>query len=327
MHADSRFHPSADQSALVSTLTQSLDLLLPVSRLHQHAEEPADTFARLDELGVFTITVAESRGGSGLGVVEESLVAMELGRRLAAPSVFATLGSAHVMAPHPGGTQRVCGAYANDSRIVNVSATNARFMLVRHADRAAIHALQGCRYQPLDQRLWLATLDEVRDLSEPVARLDAAEVLRLRLIDAAALAGMAAATVEMAVAYATVRQQFGRPIGGFQAIKHHCADMAIAARCARDQVGFASVALQDGRPDARLQIECAFVVAAGAALENAGKNIQIHGGIGFSDEADPHLFLKRARVQVALGGGMEAAYARVADRSLSPTLDDGPVKE
>lgn len=313
VHAASRFHPSAEQLALASTLAQSLDQLLPVSRLHEQVEESSEAFAQLDELGLFAITTPESLGGSGLGAVEESLLAMELGRRLAAPSVFATLGAAPLLPLHAGGIQRVSAAYVNGSRVVNVDATTARLMLVRHDDQARVHALDACRYQPLDGRLWLATLNEVHGLPEPLTRLDVSQVRRLRLIDAAALAGMAAATLDMAVAYASVRQQFGRPIGSQQAIKHHCANMAMAARCARDQVSFASVAVQEDRPDARLQIECAFVVAGNAALDNAGTNIQIHGGIGFSDEADPHLFLKRARVQLALGGGLEAAYARVAE--------------
>jgi alkylation response protein AidB-like acyl-CoA dehydrogenase len=156
-------------------------------------------------------------------------------------------------------------------------------------------------------------LREYASLDEPVARFDAAGVLRLRLIDAAVLAGTATAALEMAVAYALVRQQFGRPIGSFQAVKHHCASMAIAARCARDQVSFAAVALDDGRDDAELQVECALWSAGSAALDNAGKNIQIHGGIGFSDEADPHLYLKRAQLQISIAGGLEAANRRVAN--------------
>jgi alkylation response protein AidB-like acyl-CoA dehydrogenase len=77
-------------------------------------------------------------------------------------------------------------------------------------------------------------------------------------------------------------------------------------------VGFAAVAVDDGRSDAALQVECALWVAGSAALDNAGKNIQIHGGIGFSDEADPHLCLKRARLSVAIAGGLEAANRRIS---------------
>jgi alkylation response protein AidB-like acyl-CoA dehydrogenase len=91
--------------------------------------------------------------------------------------------------------------------------------------------------------------------------------------------------------------------------------MAISASCARDQVSFAAVAVDDRRGDAALQVECALWVAGSAALENAGKNIQIHGGIGFSDEADPHLLLKRAQLLITLAGGLEAANRRIAEAS------------
>jgi alkylation response protein AidB-like acyl-CoA dehydrogenase len=156
-------------------------------------------------------------------------------------------------------------------------------------------------------------LREAVDVGEQVARFDESQLPRLRLIDAAALAGIAEGALEISVAYAGMREQFGRPIGSFQAVKHHCANMAIAARCARDQTNFAAVALDEGRPDAQMQVECAFFVAGSAALDNAGKSIQIHGGMGFSDEADPHLFLKRAQLSIAIAGGLEAASWRIAN--------------
>jgi alkylation response protein AidB-like acyl-CoA dehydrogenase len=167
----------------------------------------------------------------------------------------------------------------------------------------------------LDEKLWSSRLLELEQahLGQPLAEASARELLRLRLIDAAALAGIASAALEMAVAYAGLREQFGRPIGSFQAVKHHCANMALGARCASDQVSFAAVALDHERADAALQIESAFYVAGAAAIKNCGTNIQVHGGIGFSDEADPHHLLKRAHVLLAIGGGLEAALARIAD--------------
>jgi alkylation response protein AidB-like acyl-CoA dehydrogenase len=150
-------------------------------------------------------------------------------------------------------------------------------------------------------------------LGEPIARFEAPQLLRLRLIDAAALAGISQAAVDMSVAYAETRAQFGRPIGSFQAVKHHCANMVSAARRARDQTCFAAVAIDEGREDAALQVECALFVAGSAALENASKNIQIHGGMGFSDEADPHLLIKRAQLLSTLAGGLEAANERIAN--------------
>jgi alkylation response protein AidB-like acyl-CoA dehydrogenase len=246
---------------------------------------------------------------------------MALGRQLAAPSVLATMGAAHAaplagaagLRGRPMPAARIAAGLRRRDRIVLVADDAADLVLVRAPAAAVVHAAGSVAARPLDSRLWLAELSECASLGEPVARFDDAGLLRLRLIDAAALAGVAAAALDMGVSYATVREQFGRPIGSFQAVKHHCANMAIAASCARDQVSFAAVAVDDKRGDAALHVECALWVAGSAALENAGKNIQIHGGIGFSDEADPHLLLKRAQLLITLAGGLEAANRRIAE--------------
>jgi alkylation response protein AidB-like acyl-CoA dehydrogenase len=311
-----RYHPSSDQLALASTIDESLVPLLPISRLHVSAEENERTWSSLNEIGIFAITAREEDGGSALGAVEEALIASSLGRQLAAPSVLATMGAAHAAAGTaelgaPG--RRIAAGFRRGDRTIVVQDDGADLVLVREPDAAGVYATGTAAARPIDGRLWLAQLSEYSSLGEPVARVDASRLLRLRLLDAAALAGIAAAALAMGVAYAGTREQFGRPIGSFQAIKHHCANMAISASCARDQVGFAAVAVDDGRSDAALQVECALWVAGSAALDNAGKNIQIHGGIGFSDEADPHLCLKRARLLIAIAGGLEDANRRIAE--------------
>lgn len=312
MESDIRYHPSPDQLALASTIEESLLLLLPIARLHVSPAETDQTWSSLEDIGIFAITASEETGGSGLGAVEEALIAMALGRQLTAPSVLATIGAAHAAGAAGLRGDRIAAGFRRGDRTVVVEDEAAGFVLVREPGGAAIHA-RGSARRPIDGRLWLARLSEYATMGEPVARFDEPALLRLRLIDAAALAGIAGAALEMGVAYAGMREQFGRPIGTFQAVKHHCANMAISASCARDQVSFAAVAVDDGRSDAALQVECALWVAGSAALENAGKNIQIHGGIGFSDEADPHLFLKRARLLIAIAGGLEAANRRIAD--------------
>src|SRR4030095_11404444 len=105
-----------------------------------------------------------------------------------------------------------------------------------------------------------------------------------------------------------------------QAVKHHCANMALSSRLACDQVSFAAVAVDDRRNDASMQVESEFFIAGSAAIDNAGKNIQVHGGIGFSDEADPHRLLKRARLQVDIAGGLEAAITRIGRAPLTVGL-------
>jgi alkylation response protein AidB-like acyl-CoA dehydrogenase len=322
LEAQSRYHPNADQLALAGTIEESLAPLLPLSRLHAAHVEDARTWASLDAIGVFGITTTEEQGGSGLGAVEEALIVIALGQRLVAPAVLATMGAAHASLRNEATElrgRRVAAAYRRGNRIIIAADAATDLVLLRDCADAVLYESGGCVSRPVDDRLWLAGLCEVAasvqssELGEPIARLDASQVLRLRLIDAAALAGIAQAALDMSVAYAGTRSQFGRPIGSFQAVKHHCANMVIGARCARDQTTFAAVAVDEGRDDAALQVECALFVAGSAALENAGKNIQLHGGLGFSDEADPHLLLKRTQLLVAIAGGLEAANERIAN--------------
>jgi alkylation response protein AidB-like acyl-CoA dehydrogenase len=286
--------------------------MLPLARLHQSNEESEDTWAALNELGVLDIR------GSDLGATEEALIVIELGQRAVAPSVLSTLAASHLRAAAKhspsAATQRVAAGYARGDKVVCIEDSAASLLLVRTAAGAALYEHPSAS-RVLDDVLWSSRLLELEasHLGKPLAEASPSDILRLRLIDAAALAGIAAAALEMAVAYAGLREQFGRPIGSQQAIKHHCANMALAARSARDQVSFAAVALDREQADAALQVESAFYVAGVAALENCGKNIQVHGGIGFSDEADPHRLLKRAHVVVAVGGGLEAALTRIAD--------------
>jgi len=316
MAVEARYHPSRDQLALAGALNDSLVDLLPLARVHASHEEGAETWAALDALGVFGVAVSEELGGSGLGAAEEALIVMGLGRRLVAPSVLAALGAVHGRAsgkPISGlAGRRAAAGYRRGDRAVMVDEAGADLLLLRGESDAALFEAPASK-ETIEDQLWAARLAEVDGLGSPLAMFGPDELLRLRLIDAAALSGLAEAALEMAVAYSGVREQFGRPIGSFQAVKHHCANMAIAARCARDQTSFAAVALDDAREDAELQVECALLMAGSAALENAGKNIQIHGGIGFSDEADPHLILKRAQVLIAVAGGLEAATDRVAN--------------
>ncbi|MEY4508985.1 MAG: hypothetical protein RLZZ450_1107 [Pseudomonadota bacterium] len=309
-----RYHPDADQVAFVDSVSKSLTSILPLSRLHDSHEESPQTWADLDSLGLFGIATSEHEGGSGLGAAEEALIVLALGRRAVGPSVLATIGATHVPTAAnylpPSAERRVAAGYRRGERVVFVEDSAAQLVLVRSdAGAALFERAQSSRV--VDAQLWSSRLWQADALGAPVAEATPAQVLRLRLLDAAALAGLALAAQEMAVGYAGLREQFGRPIGSYQAVKHHCANMAIAARQACDLVSFAAIAIDDGRADAALQVESALYVAGSAALDNCGKNIQVHGGMGFSDEADPHLLLKRSRVLLEIAGGLEAALLRV----------------
>jgi alkylation response protein AidB-like acyl-CoA dehydrogenase len=305
VHASVRYHPGPDQVALAASLGESLSSILPVSRLREAQEESVETWNALRELGVFGVSVPEDRGGSGLGMADEALIVIELGRCVVTPSVLATVGAAGLRwangrSPVPGEV-RVAAGYRR-----------AEQLLIRSEGGAALYPRPSSS-RLVDDKLWSSRLLETDRLGEALLTTEPMEALRLRLLDAAVLAGLARAALEMAVAYAGMREQFGRPIGSFQAVKHHCANMALSSRLASVQVSFAAIAMDDARDDARLQVESALFVAGTAALENASKNIQIHGGIGFSDEADPHRLLKRARLLIEIAGGLEAAIARIGD--------------
>jgi alkylation response protein AidB-like acyl-CoA dehydrogenase len=305
------YQPSRDQRALADSFIDSLAPLLPVERLHRNVDEDAATWAALDALGLFEMAVDEDSGGLGLGAVEEVLVVTALGRCLASPSVLATLGAAH--ANYAGERpRRVFTAF--DGFAADCPSGAAVLLRNNEATGAFVTASIGAAQ---NANHWLSDLAPV-ETGEQLGRFDAAGLLRLRLIEAAALAGLADGACAMAVGYAQVREQFGRAIGSYQAVKHFCANMAIAAQSAGDLVTFAAVALDNDRTDAAAQVEAAWIATAQAALDNAATSIQVHGGIGFSDEADPHLFIKRARLLVAAGGGIEAALERIADRDAFP---------
>jgi len=143
-----------------------------------------------------------------------------------------------------------------------------------------------------------ALLERVRDLA--VVALASEQV------------GGAARALEQAVEYAKIREQFGRPIGSFQAIKHKCADMLLEVESARSAAYYAaSVVAEDGE-EARIAAALAKSYCSEAYTHVAKENIQIHGGIGYTWEHDAHLYLKRAKTTEVLFGSPIEHRARLA---------------
>ena len=165
----------------------------------------------------------------------------------------------------------------------------------------------------------LPTLDQTRKLarlefSQVPARLigepGAARAVLGHTLDVAAVAlaaeqlGGAQRALDMAVEYAKVRQQFGRPIGSFQAIKHRCADLLLEVESLRSAVGYAAAAVAAGSTEVPVLASLLKAYASEVYSHVAGENIQIHGGIGFTWEHDAHLYLKRAKAsELFLGDG------------------------
>jgi alkylation response protein AidB-like acyl-CoA dehydrogenase len=117
--------------------------------------------------------------------------------------------------------------------------------------------------------------------------------------------GGAARLLEMTVAHALQREQFGVAIGTFQAVKHHCANMAVGVEAGRAALWAAALSLDVAPDDVRsLASSAAAAYAKAAASEVAGTALQVHGGIGFTWEHDLHLFLRRIKVDEAFDGSV-----------------------
>jgi alkylation response protein AidB-like acyl-CoA dehydrogenase len=117
--------------------------------------------------------------------------------------------------------------------------------------------------------------------------------------------GAAARLLEMTVSYAGQREQFGAPIGSFQAVKHHCADMVVAVEAGRATLWAAALALDTASAAARSRAaSAAAAYTKSAAAKVAGTALQVHGGIGFTWEHDLHLFLRRIKVDEAFNGSV-----------------------
>jgi alkylation response protein AidB-like acyl-CoA dehydrogenase len=117
--------------------------------------------------------------------------------------------------------------------------------------------------------------------------------------------GAATRLLDMTVSYAGQREQFGAPIGSFQAVKHHCADMAVAVEAGRATLWAAALALDTASAAARSRAaSAAAAYTKSAAAKVAGTALQVHGGIGFTWEHDLHLFLRRIKVDEAFNGSV-----------------------
>lgn len=174
-------------------------------------------------------------------------------------------------------------------------------------------------------RVSLAALDLTRDL----ARIDFADTPATAIGDgdgaalerarnaiytavAAEQIGGAARCLDMAVEYAKIRVQFGRPIGSFQAIKHKCVEMLLDIESGRSASHYASAAVASGGADAAEAASIAKAMCSLAFTNAAKENIQIHGGIGYTWEHDAHLYLRRAKTTELMFGTPATHRARLA---------------
>ena len=141
---------------------------------------------------------------------------------------------------------------------------------------------------------------------------------RAAVMASAEMLGAARRCLDLSVEYAKVREQFGQPIGSFQAIRHRCADMLLEVENSHSAVYYAAWALDAGAEDAAAAASICKSYVSEAARKVCGDAIQVHGGIGFTWEYDLHLYMKRAKALEPLFG--DAEYHReLIVREVAPT--------
>ncbi|HEY9368897.1 acyl-CoA dehydrogenase family protein [Streptomyces sp.] len=294
------FRLTEDQRALRAGVRELLARRFPRDALRAAVEGDGaldrGLWRELGAAGFFALRLPEAEGGVGLGLPEAVLVFEEAGRVLLPGPLVATHLAAGVV---PGAAEGEVVVTAVDGGLVEwldeadvVTGDVGGAVPVRSVDPLT----------PL-HRVPLPTTGGA-GAAEPLLTTEVAG-----LLSAAEQVGSAGATAEMAVAHAKSRTQFGAAIGSFQAVKHLCAGMLVRTEVARAAV-YAAAVTRDP-----VEIAGAKLLADEAAVACARDCLQVHGGMGFTWEADVHLHLKRAWVR-----GERWMSAAVAEETVAAAL-------
>lgn len=315
--------PSAEQHQIVDACIQFLDKEHPVERLHKvNDSNPLihrALLARMADLGWFGLALPEDKGGVGYSLKEETLLFVELGRFLVSPAVLGSVLGARVATL--AGNTALAEKIISGEQMVGVAISDYVFEafdadLVLFADEKGVALVEKItlgkteKIPCMDEKVQMERVS----LKNPKAIAyvpSSTENIYLRgiLLTAAMQLGIAQATRDRSVAYAKVREQYGKPIGAFQSIKHYCAEMAVKCESVMSMVYHAAISLNE------FDAVAAKLLATEAAQHNANTAVQIHGGMGFTQEMDIHLFVKRAHVLDQLFGGKRQQARRLASLS------------
>jgi alkylation response protein AidB-like acyl-CoA dehydrogenase len=295
------------------------------------AKDRAVDWSALVDAGWVGLEVPEELGGAGATFAEVAIICEEMGRAASANSY---LGSA-VLAV--GTLNALQPSETRDGLLADVASGAARLAVALGAefgpaadgaDRVLVITNDGVGIadptvtaQPvLDETRRLASVNGA--VSEVLPFDGDADAQVQRLFDRAAAAvacdslGLCEAMLSATVGYAKVRQQFGRPIGSFQSVKHACADMLVTVAVSRQLVEAAVQAIAEDLPDAGVATAMAKSYVCGAAVDVAGKAMQLHGGIGYTWESGIHVYLKRAALNRSLFGSPADHRRELAKRYL-----------
>ncbi|MBT2380708.1 acyl-CoA/acyl-ACP dehydrogenase [Streptomyces sp. ISL-111] len=287
------FQLSDDQRALRSGMRDLLGAVFDRDRMRAAVERGGGVdrglWRQLGAAGFFALRLPEDAGGVGLGLPEAVLLFEEAGRALLPGPLVATHLAAGVVKGAAEGAAVVTAAEGRGRPVADLGGADAVLVAggagVVTGERLEAFAARAVPVRSMDP---LTPLHRAEGLTGATEAYPGALRREGALLTAAEQLGSAARTTEMAVQHAGAREQFGAPVGSFQAVKHLCADMLARTEPARSAVYAAAVT---GDP---VEIAAAKLLADEAAVRNARDCLQIHGGMGFTWEADVHLHLKRA---------------------------------
>lgn len=335
--------PTEEQQQIIDTAASFLADTFPVRQLLS-LEQDDTTFTRqhlkdIADLGWLGIGLPDDYGGVGYGLPEEALLFVELGRSLMPPSLLGSVLGARVAALAGDsaslhgllagalrvslGTPRAAKCTRIDSTVdgefLVFEAADTDLVLVADEGGAALFAASLAESAGRD-----TSIDGVVDASCVTASAipalcfvptaQDAVFLRGSLLVSAMLLGIAEATLQRSVDYAREREQFGKPIGSFQAVKHYCAEMAVRCESVRAMLYHASITLQEDTGAGTFDAHCLKALAIDAAQNNANTAVQIHGGMGYTQEMDIHLYVKRAQLLGTLFGSERLHLQRLLDK-------------
>ena len=278
--------------------------------------DPA-SWAELAELGWIGVSVPEEAGGGGgLGFLEEAVLFEELGRALYPGPYFSTVALALPELPAELQQEVVEGktrwSASLDGSLVPDLALVDRVLVARDGKLAAVPA-EGEALETMDSTRRLGRLAEDVD-GEEVGDASALERMRVRAFAALALeaVGIAARTMELSVEHAKTREQFGKPIGIYQAVSHKLADSYALTELARSLAYWAAWAVAEQDEEAPIAAAAAKSYASDVAVTVCEYSIQAHGGIGFTWEHPLHRYYKRAEWIQSFGGFPAQQRAEIA---------------
>lgn len=319
-----------EQQEIQRTAREFLAARFTPEKVRELAESRAyddSLWREICELGWPGIAIDEPHGGQGLGMIGLVILCEELGYACA-PTPFLSNAAAGLLIDAVGdddqreawlpgiasGAERGAAAFTPDDTPVVPDADGAAVLVLPEGDGVRLVPGTDADVQPLE------LIDPTRAYArvsagggESLPGDPAAGVNKVAVAIAAELTGVAQRAMEMAVEYAKEREQFGRPIGAYQAVSHRCARMLLDTEEARSLTYYAGWTA-DAEPESLpMAAAMAKARASDAAWEVTASALQVLGGIGFTWEHDLHFLLKRARAGGQLWGTSGQYRWRVAD--------------